>query len=159
MPSLYDSVGDKPTYELAEIIIKAAIQELKQDSKSTEDFSITPEYSEYSLKRLGHRKLSRFLLNNSNDMAIAIQLIINHFPIVLKKSDNTVYINTENKHLLMANDLLVLDYYLLLLKQYEERVSNYQRYLDKQQFKQQAKFLFVVAFPFILFVLMILVGD
>lgn len=159
MPSFYDSVGDKPTHELAEIIIKAVIQELKQDSKSPEVFSTTPEYREYSLKHLGHRNLSRFRFNTPNDFAIAMQLIITQFPVVLKQSDNTLYINNRNKHLLMANDLLVLDYYLLLLKQYEERVSNYQRYLDKQQYKQQAKFLFVVLLPFILFMLMIFVGD
>ena len=159
MSSYYDSVGEEPTYELAEIMIKAVIQELKQDSKTTEVSSTTPEYREYSLKHLGYRDLSRPHSTTSNDFAIAIQLIITQFPGVLKQSDNTLYINNRNKHLLMANDLLVLDYYLLLLKQYEERVSNYQCYLDKQQFKQQAKFLFVAAFPFILFILMILVGD
>lgn len=149
MPSLYDSVGDEPTYELAEIIIKVAIQELKQDSKSPEVFSTAPEYREYSLKHV----------NTPDDFAIAMQLIITQFPIVLKQSGNTLYINNRNKHLLMANDLLVLDYYLLLLKQYEERVSNYQQYLKKQQYKQRAKFLFVLFFQFILFVLMLLVGD
>lgn len=159
MPSYYDSVGEEPTYELAEITIKAVIQELKQDSKTTDVFSTTPEYREYSLKHLGYRKLSRFHSNTPNDFAIAMQLIITQFPDVLKQSDNTLYINNRNKHLLIANDLLVLDYYLHLLKQYEECVSNYQRYLDKQQFKQQAKFLFVALFPFILFMLMILVGD
>ena len=159
MPTYYEAVGEEPTYELAEIMIKAVIQELKQDSKTPEVFSTTPEYREYSLKHLGHRNLSRFRFNTPNDFAIAMQLIITQFPVVLKQSDNTLYINNSNKHLLMVNELLVLDYYLLLLKQYEERVSNYQRYLDKQQYKQQAKFLFVVAFPFILFVLMILVGD
>lgn len=159
MSSYYEEVGEEPTYELAEIIIKTVIQELKQDSKTPEGFSTSPEYRGYSLKHLGHIKLSRFRSDTPNDFAIATQLLITQFPIVLRQSDNTLYINNRNKHLLMANDLLVLDYYLLLLKQYEERVSNYQRYLDKQQFKQQAKFLFVAAFPFILLILTILVID
>ena len=82
-----------------------------------------------------------------------------YFPDILKKSNNTLYIKESDKHLLEVNDLLIMDYYLLLLNQYEERVNEYQRYLKKQQDRQHLKLLFVLCLPFILLVLMILVGD
>ena len=35
MPTYYEAVGDEPTYELAEIFIRATIQELKKYSKTS----------------------------------------------------------------------------------------------------------------------------
>ncbi len=158
MPSYYEAVDEEPTYELAEGIIKAFIRDLKKDSDYIYNFpNASGYYIKYPRESLEYRRLSRF--DKRKDLSSAIHLIIKHFPDVLIQSDNSIYIKDSTKHLLVANDLLIVDYYLLLLKQYEERVSNYQRYLDKQQYKQQAKFLFVVLFPFILFMLMIFVGD
>ena len=159
MPSYYEAVGEEPTYELAESIIRAYIHRLKRDVDYSNEYSRAAGYVDYSLEDLSYIHASRFRMNKHDDTTSAMPIIIKHFPNIIKKSDNSIYVKYSSKHLLNANDLLVMDYYLLLLKQYEERVSNYQRYLDKQQYKQQAKFLFVVAFPFILFVLMILVGD
>ena len=152
MPSYYEAVGEEPTYELAEALIQVVIRELKDD-KDLHGYSSAPGYTVLPLERLGYPR------NRQAEKLSALQYIIKHFPSIILKSDNSVYVKDSTKHLIKANDLLVMEYYLFLLKQYEERVSNYQRYLDKQQYKQQAKLLFVVAFPFILFVLMILVGD
>ena len=160
MPSYYEVVGEEPTYELAESIIRAYIRKLKRDVDYSNEYPSAAGYVDYSLEDLSYVHASRFRMNKHDDTTTsAMHIIIKHFPNIIKKSDNSIYVKYSSKHLLNANDLLVMDYYLFLLKQYEERVSNYQRYLDKQQYKQQAKFLFVVAFPFILFVLMILVGD
>ena len=159
MPSYYEAVGEEPTYELAESIIRVYVHRLKKDVDYSNEYPSAAGYVEYSLEDLSYVHASRFRMNKHDDTSSAMHIIIKHFPNIIKKSDNSIYVKYSSKHLLNANDLLVMDYYLFLLKQYEERVSNYQRYLDKQQYKQQAKFLFVVAFPFILFVLMILVGD
>ena len=159
MPSYYEVVGEEPTYELAESIIRAYICKLKRDVDYSNEYPSAAGYVDYFLEDLSYTHASRFRMNKHDDTTSAIPIIIKHFPNIIKKSDNSIHVKYSSKYLLNANDLLVMDYYLLLLKQYEERVSNYQRYLDKQQYKQQAKFLFVVALPFILFVLMILVGD
>ena len=158
MPSYYEAVGEEPTYELAEDIIKSAIQGIKS-SNSYSTYPSSSSYEEYSLENLGYRYVSSLSSNKRNDVASALHLIIMHFPDVLKKSNNTLYVKESNKHLLNANELLVMEYYLLLLNQYEKRVNKYQRYLKKQQDKQRNKLLFVLFLPFILFVLMILVGD
>lgn len=92
-------------------------------------------------------------------MYSALQIIIKHFPEVLIKSETYIYIKDSTKHTLNANDLLIMDYYLTLLNEYEERVNKYQRYLKRQQDRQRNKLLLVLFLPFILFVLMILVGD
>lgn len=133
MPSYYEAVGEAPTYALAEGIIKAFIRDLK------------------------NRRLS--IVNIRKDMSSALKVINNHFPDVLIKIESSIYITDSTKHTLNANDLLIMDYYLLLLNEYEERVNKYQRYLKKQQGRQRNKLLFVLFLPFILFVLMILVGD
>lgn len=159
MPSYYEAVGEEPTYELAEGIIKALIRQLQNDIDYLNDYPSATGYTEYSLERLGYRHLSRFTLNNRKETLSAIHLIIKHFPDVLIKGDNSIHVKDRNKHLLIANDLLIMDYYLLLLNEYEERIKKYQRYLKKQQDSQRNKLLFVLFLPFILFVLMILVGD
>ena len=133
MPSYYEAVGEEPTYELAEGIIKALIRDLK------------------------NRRLSR--VNIRKDMSSVLKVIIKHFPEVLIKIESSIYITDSTKHTLNANDLLIMDYYLTLLNEYEERVNKYQRYLKKQQDRQRNKLLLVLFLPFILFVLMILVGD
>ena len=156
MPSYYEAVGDEPTYELAENIIKATILNLKKDSKFYETY---PKASSYKENPIDFRFVSSLPTNKHSDVAIAIHLVMQYFPDVLKKSNNTLYIKESDKHLLEVNDLLVMDYYLLLLKQYEERVDKYHRYLKRQQDKQHLKLLFVLCLPFILLVLMILVGD
>lgn len=157
MPSYYEVVGEEPTYELAEGIIKALINDLKKDTDYLYDFPNASGYIEYPQERLGYRRLSR--VNNRKDTSSALHLITKHFPNVLIKSDTSLYVKESTKHLLVANDLLVMDYYLLLLNEYEERVKEYQRYLKKQQDSQRNKLLFILFLPFILFVLMILVGD
>ena len=157
MPSYYEAVGDEPTYELAENIIRATIQRIdKESSYSTHPRS--SRYVEFS-GVLGYVYVFSLPTNERSDTAIATHLIIKHFPDVLKKSNNALYIKESDKHLLNANDLLIMDYYLLLLNEYEERVNKYQRYLKRQQDRQRNKLLFVLFLPFILFVLMILVGD
>ena len=158
MPSYYEAVGEEPTYELAENIIKATIQRIDKESS----YGIHPRssiYVEFSLEVLGYVYVFSLPTYDRSDTAIATHLIIKHFPDVLKKSNNTLYIKESDKHLLNANDLLIMDYYLLLLNEYEERVNKYQRYLKRQQDRQRNKLLFVLFLPFILFVLMILVGD
>ena len=159
MPSYYEAVGEEPTYELAEGIIKALIRELKNDIDYLNDYPHASGYIECPLAHLVYTHLSRFTLNNRKETLSVIHLIIKHFPDVLKKSSYILYVKESDKHLLNANELLVMEYYLLLLNQYEKRVNKYQRYLKKQQDRQRNKLLFVLFLPFILFVLMILVGD
>lgn len=159
MPTYYEAVGDEPTYELAETFIRATIQELKKDNKTSNVYFKTFNCAEFSIEISGYRFVGSLSPNKRNDAAIAIELIMKHFPDVLKKSNNYLYIKVSDKHLLNTNDLLVMDYYLLLLNQYEERVNKYQRYLKRQQDRQHFKLLFVIALPFILLILMILVGD
>lgn len=156
MPSYYEAVGEEPTYELAEGIIKALIRDLKKGSDYV--FPNTSGYIEHPRESLEYRRLSR--VNKRKDLSSALQIIIKHFPEVLIKRATSIYIKDSTKHTLNANDLLIMDYYLLLLNEYEDRVNKYQRYLKKQQYKQQRNNLLLVLFlPFILFVLMILVGD
>ena len=156
MPTYYEAVGDEPTYELAEDIIRATILNLKKDSKFYETY---PKYSSYKENPIDFRFVSSLPTNKHSDVAIAIHLVMKYFPDVLKKSNNTLYIKESDKHLLEVNDLLIMDYYLLILNQYEERVDEYQQCLKKQQDKQHLKLLFVLCLPFILLTLMILVGD
>ena len=156
MPSYYEAVGEEPTYELAEYVIRATVLNLKKDSKFYETY---PTYSSYQENLIDFRFVSSLPTSKHSDVDIATHLIMKHFPDVLKKSNNALYIKESDKHLLNANDLLVMDYYLLLLNRYEERVNEYQRYLKRQQGKQHLKLLFVIALPFILLILMILVGD
>ena len=158
MPSYYEAVGEEPTYELAENIIRATIQRIDKESSYITHRS--PRYLEFSLGVLGYVYVFSLPTNERSDTAIATHLIIKHFPDVLKKHNNALYIKESDKHLLNVNDLLVMDYYLTLLNEYEERVNKYQQYLKRQQYKQQRNNLLLVLFlPFILFVLMILVGD
>ena len=157
MPSYYEAVGEEPTYELAEGIIKALIRDLKKGSDYFCDFPNASGYIEYSRESLEYGRVSK--VNKRNDMISALQVITKHFPNILIKSNTSLYVKESTKHLLAANDLLVMDYYLILLNEYEERVNKYQRYLKKQQDKQHLKLLFVLCLPFILLVLMILVGD
>ena len=159
MPTYYEAVGDEPTYELAEIFIRATIQELKKYNKTSNVYLSEFNSAEFSIEISGYRFVGSLSPNKRNDASIAIELIMKHFPDVLKKSNNYLYIKVSDKHLLNTNDLLVMDYYLLLLKQYEERVDKYHRYLKRQQDKQHLKLLFVLCLPFILLTLMILVGD
>ena len=159
MTSYYEVVGEEPTCALAEGIIKALIRDLKKGSDYVYDFPNASGYIEYPLERLGYSHISRLTLNRRKETLSAIHLIIKHFPDVLIKVDNSIYVKDRNKHLLVANDLLIVDYYLTLLNEYDERVNKYQRYLKKQQDSQRNKLLFVLFLPFILFVLMILVGD
>lgn len=158
MSSYYDSVAEEPTYELAKNIIKATIQRIDKES-SYDIYPRSSRYVEFSLEVLGYVYVFSLPANGRSDIVTAIHLIIKHFPDVLKKHNNALYIKESDKHLLNVNDLLVMDYYLLLLNQYEERVNEYQRYLKRQQDNQRNKLLFVLFLPFILFVLMILVGD
>ena len=145
MPTYYEMVGEEPTYALAEITIKATLYTLKQDV----DDLITYPY-------LGYRHLIQYSLK---DNISALPLIIKHFPNVLIKGDKHIYVKDSNKHLLIANDLLVMEYYFVLLNEYEERIKKYQRYLKKQQNKQRNKLLFVLFLPFILFILTLIAGD
>ena len=145
MPSYYEAVGEEPTYELAESIIRATIHKFKQD---TDDLITYPYF--------GHRHLIQYSLKYNIG---ALPIIIKHFPDVLTQKGEYIYVKDSNKHLLNANDLLIMDYYLTLLNEYEERVNKYQQYLKRQQDRQRNKLLFVLFLPFILFVLMILVGD
>ena len=158
MPSYYEAVGEEPTYELAENIIKATTQRIDKESS----YGIHRRSSicvEFSLEVLGYVYVFSLPTNERSDTAIATHLIIKHFPDVLKKHNNALYIKESDKHLLRVNDLLVMEYYLLLLNQYEERVDKYQRHLKKQQDKQHLKLLFVLCLPFILIICMFLVGD
>ena len=157
MPSYYEAVGEEPTYALAEGTIKALIRDLKKGSDYPYDSSNASGYIEYPRESLECRRLSR--VNRRKDMSSALKVIIKHFPEVLINRESSIYIKDSTKHTLNANDLLIMDYYLTLLIEYEERVNKYQRYLKKQQDRQRNKLLFVLFLPFILFVLMILVGD
>lgn len=157
MPTYYEMVGEEPTYALAEGIIKALIRDLKKGSDYLYDFPNASGYIEYPRESLEYRRLSRF--NKRKDKSSALQVIAKHFPEIIIKSETSTYIKDSTKHLLNANDLLIMDYYLLLLNEYEERVNKYQQYLKRQQDRQRNKLLFVLFLPFILFVLMILVGD
>ena len=159
MPSYYEAVGEEPTYELAESIIRAYIRKLKRDVDYSNEYPSAAGYVDYSLEDLSYIHASRFRMHKHDDTYGAMHIIIKHFPNIIKKRDNSIYVKYSSKHLLNANDLLVMDYYLLLLNQYEERVNKYQRYLKKQQDRQRNKLLFVLFLPFILFVLMVLVGD
>lgn len=156
MPTYYEAVGEEPTYELAENIIRATILNLKKDSKFYETY---PKYSSYKENPIDFRFVSSLPTNKHSDVSLAIHLVMKYFPDVLKKSNNTLYIKDSDKHLLEVNDLLIMDYYLLLLNQYEEQVLEYHRHLMKQEDKQHLKLLFVLCLPFILLTLMILVGD
>lgn len=158
MPSLYDSVGVEPTYELAESIIKATIQDLKHAIDYLNEFPNELEYTEYAIERLSYRSISRATADMP-DVLSALQVIIKHFPDTLIKSNNTLYIKNSSKHLLNANDLLIVEYYYLLLNKYEDRVDKYQRQLKKQQDRQCIKVLFVILLPFIMVFFMLLVGD
>ena len=159
MPSYYEVVGEEPTYELAESIIRAYIRKLKRDVDYSNEYPSAAGYVDYSLEDLSYIHASRFRMHKHDDTYGAMHIIIKHFPNIIKKRDNSIYVKYSSKHLLNANDLLVMDYYLLLLTQHEERIAKYQRYLKKQQDRQRNKLLFVLFLPFILFVLMILVGD
>ena len=159
MPSYYEAVGDEPTYELAEMLIRATILNLKKDIKTSNVYLSEFNSAEFSIEISGYRFVGSLSPNKRNDTAIAIELIMKHFPDMLKKSNNYLYIKVSDKHLLNTNDLLVMDYYLLLLNQYEERVDKYLRYLKKQQKRQKYKLLFVLLIPFILIICMFLVGD
>lgn len=133
MSSYYDSVSEEPTYELAESIIRAYIHMLKKDVDYLNECPSAAGYIDYSLGDLSYVHASRFRMNKHDDTTSAMHLIIKHFPNIIKKSDNSIYVKYGSKHLLNANDLLVMDYYLLLLTQHEERIAKYQRYLNKQQ--------------------------
>ena len=159
MPSYYEAVGEEPTYELAESIIRAYMRKLKRDVDYSNEYPSAAGYVDYSLEDLSYIHASRFRTHKHDDTYSAMHIIIKHFPNIIKKSGNSIYVKYSSKHLLNANDLLVMDYYLLLLNQHEERVNKYQRYLKRQQDRQRNKLLFVLFLPFILFVLMILVGD
>lgn len=158
MPTFYDSVGVEPTYELAENIIKATIQNLKHAIDYSNILPTEPEYTKRSMERLGYRCISRFTVNKHETLN-ALQIIINHFPDILIKGDNSLRIKNSSKHLLNANDLLIMDYYYLLLSEYEERVNKHQQYIKKQQDRQRNKLLLVLLVPFIMITCMFLVGD
>ena len=159
MPAFYDSVGEEPTYELAESVIRVYVHRLKQD-RDLHDYSKALGYTEHSLEDISYVPASRFRMNNHDDTTTsAMHIIIRHFPNIIKKSDNSIYVKYSSKHLLNANDLLVMDYYLLLLSEYEERVNKYQQYLKKQQDRQRNKLLLVILVPFITVIYMLLVGD
>ena len=158
MPTLYDAVGVEPTYELAESIIKAIVHNLKYANDYLNDYPNSTGYTEYSLERLGHKRITRFTVNKS-EIHSAVQIIINHFPDLLKKRDNTLLIKDGAKQQLNANDLLIMDYYYLLLSEYEERLDKHQQYLKKQQDRQRNKLLLVLSLPFIMVACMFLVGD
>ena len=158
MPSYYDAVDVEPTYELAESIIKAIVRNLKYATDYLNDYPNLTGYIEYSLERLGYKRTTRFT-GNKSDIHTAVQIIIKHFPDILTLRGNSVLIKDNAKDQLNANDLLIAEYYVLLLNEYEERIAKYQRYLKKQQDRQRNKLLLVLFLLFILFILMILVGD
>lgn len=159
MSSFYDSVGEEPTYELAESIIRAYVHMLKKDVDYVNEYPSAAGYIDYPLEDLSYVHEFRFSTDKHYDTTSAMHLIIKHFPNIIKKSDNSVYVKYSSKHLLNANDLLVMDYYLLLLTQHEERVYKYQRYLKKQQDRQHTKLLLVLLVPLIMVICMFLVGD
>ena len=158
MPSYYDAVGVEPTYELAESIIKSVINNLKD---VIDYLNIAPNstgYAEYSLEYLGHKHITRFNVNKS-EINSAVPIIIEHFPDILILRNNSVLVKDIAKHQLNADDLLIAEYYVLLLNEYEERVYKYQRYLKKQQDRQRNKLLLVLLVPFITVIYILLVGD
>ena len=159
MPSYYEAVGEEPTYELAESIIRAYVHTLKKDVDYSNEYPSAAGYVDYSLEDLSYVHASRFRMNKHDDTTSATHIIIKHFPNIIKKSDNSIYVKYSSKHLLNANDLLVMDYYLLLLTQHEEHIAKYQRYLKKQQDRQRNKLLLVLLVPFITVIYMLLVGD
>ena len=159
MSSYYDSVSEEPTYELAESIIRAYVHMLKKDVDYLNEYPSAAGYVDYSLEDLSYVHASRFSTNEHDTTTNAMQLIIKHFPNIIKKSNNSIYVKYVSKHLLNANDLLVMDYYLLLLTQHEERIAKYQRYLKKQQDRQRNKLLLVLFLPLIMVICMLLVGD
>lgn len=159
MPSYYDAVGEEPTYELAENIIRAYVHKLKKDVDYSNEYPSSAGYVDYSLEDLSYVPAFRFRANKHDDTTSAMQLIIKHFPNIIKKRNDYIYVKYSNKHLLNANDLLVMDYYLLLLTQHEERIAKYQRYLKKQQDRQRNKLLLVLLLPFIMVTCMLLIGD
>lgn len=159
MSSYYDSVGEEPTYELAESIIRAYVHMLKKGVDYLNAYPSAAGYIEYSLEGLSYAHASRFRMNKHDDTTSAMHIIIKHFPNIIKKSNNSIYVKFNSKHLLNANDLLVMDYYLLLLTQHEERIAKYQRYLKKQQYRQRNKLLLVLFLPLIMVICMLLVGD
>ena len=159
MPSYYEAVGEEPTYELAESIIRAYVHKLKKDVDYSNEYPSSAGYVDYSLEDLSYVPAFSFRTNKHDDATSAMHLIIKHFPNIIKKRNAYIYVKYSSKHLLNVNDLLIMDYYLLLLNEYDERINKYQRYLKKQQDRQRNKLLFALCLPFILFVLMILVGD
>ena len=159
MPSYYEVVGDEPTYELAESIIRAYIRKLKKDVDYSNEYPSAAGYVDYSLEDLSYVRASRFRRNKHDDTTSAMHIIIKHFPNIIKKRDNSIYVKYSSKHLLNANDLLVMDYYLTLLNEYDECVNKYQRYLKKQQDSQRNKLLLVLLVPFITVIYILLVGD
>lgn len=159
MATYYEAVGEEPTYRFAESIIKATIEGLKKDSNTYSNHPRSTNYAGYLVEILGYRYVVSLPPNKRSDTALAIHLIIQQFPDILKEVNNAVYIKESDKHLLNAHDLLVMEYYLLLIDQHQERVNKYQRYLKRQEDKQHLKFLFVLLLPFILLIFMILAGD
>ena len=159
MPSYYDAVGEEPTYELAESIIRAYVHKLKKDVDYSNEYPNAAGYVDYSLEDLSYVPAFRFRKNKHDDTTSAMHLIIKHFPNIIKKRNDYIYVKYSSKHLLNVNDLLVMDYYLFLLTQHEERIAKYQQYLKKQQDRQKYKLLFVLFIPFILIICMFLVGD
>ena len=159
MPSYHELVGEEPTYELAESIIRAYVHKLKKDVDYSNEYPSAAGYVDYSLEDLSYVHASRFRMNKHDDTTSAMHIIIKHFPNIIKKSDNSIYVKYSSKHLLNANDLLVMDFYIHLLKEHEERVNKYQRYLKKHEDFQQIKLLMIIAIPLILFVCAILAGD
>lgn len=158
MATYYDSVGLEPTYELAENIIQSIIHNLKFATDYLNEYPNPTGYTEYSLDRLGHTRITRFTINKS-EIRSAAQIIINHFPDLLIKHGNTLYIKDGAKQQLNANDLIIMEYYCLLLSEYEERLAKYQRYLKEQQNIRRIKSLFVLFMPILLVICMFLVGD
>lgn len=159
MPSYYDAVGVEPTYELAESIIRAYVHMLKKDVACLDGYPNLTGNIEYSLEDLSYVHAFRFSTNEHDTTTSAMHIIIKHFPNIIKKSNNSIYVKYISKHLLNANDLLIMDYYLLLLTQHEERIAKYQRYLKKQQDRQRNKLLLVLFLPLIMVICMLLVGD
>ena len=159
MPSYYDAVGIEPTYELAENIIKSIIQGIKRGSNYYGTSPNTSGYTQLSPVHLEFIRVETFTLSIRVEMINAVQIIIKHFPDILILRNNSVLVKAGTKHLLSADDILVMDYYLLLLTQHEERIAKYQRYLKKQQDSQRNKLLLVLLVPFITVIYILLVGD
>ncbi|MEG0486301.1 MAG: hypothetical protein RR575_00050 [Acinetobacter sp.] len=159
MSSFYDSVGEEPTYELAESIIKFIIQGIKRDSNYYDTSPNTSGYTQLSTVHLEFIRVDIFTLSIRVEMINALQIIIKHFPDTLMQNGNAIYVKDGTKHLLNTDDVLVMDYYLFLLSEYEERVNKYQQYLKKQQDRQHNKLLLIFFLPLIMVICMFLVGD